>query len=124
MKFEALTVQAQDETALQADYQSGREIGVVRLGETHLFFRKLRKIYYISYGEIRRCFRRVLLVPARMCCGKGDLPVESLVIFSDEGELAQIQLPGTRAAKELMEELKKRIPNCEFSRPDAQKTKE
>lgn len=120
MKFYPLTVE-KDTGGLAADYKSAREIGVVRLGEEHLYFRRARKVYYIPYSEIRRAFRRVMLVPAKMCCGKGELHVESLVVCSEEKELAQIQLPGTRAARGLMEELKKRIPDADFTAKPAEK---
>ena len=39
-------------------------------------------------------------------------------IEGEEGELAQIQLPGTRAAKAAMEELKARVPQASFSAPE------
>ncbi|MCI8549852.1 MAG: hypothetical protein HFI68_04535 [Lachnospiraceae bacterium] len=122
MKYYPLTGEEQEIDKLTADYKSAKEIGVVRLGAEHLYFRKSRKIYYAAYSDIRRAFRRVLLVPAKLCCGKGDLHVESLVICSDTEELAQIQLPGTRAAKGLIEELKKRLPEAEFTaRPAGEK---
>lgn len=114
MKFYAMTEQTTDQTELVSEYKGAREIGVLRLGENILFFRKMRKVYYIPYSVITRCFRRVLLVPAKMCCGKGDLPVEYLVVCTEQGELAQIQLPGTRAAKIMMEDLKTRIPHASF----------
>lgn len=123
VKFYEITTLTQSQEELLSEYKSAREIGVVRLGETYLFFRKGRRAYYIPYADIRRCFRRVMLVPAKMCCGKGDLPVEHLVIYGDAGELAQVQLPGTRAAKGLIEELKIRIPHAEFTCPPA-KTEE
>jgi hypothetical protein len=102
---------------LESEYTAAREIGKIRLGEQRLYFRSGRKVYYIPYANVRRCFRRVMLVPAKLCCGKGDLEVENLVLCGDSGELAQIQLPGTRAAKILMEELKILIPEAEFGRP-------
>ena len=103
---------------IEAEYEQSRRIGAVSLGESVLFFRARRKTYYIPYSEVTRCFRRVMLVPARLCCGRGDLSVESIVICGAEGcELAQIELPGERAAKALLEELKERIPNAEFGKP-------
>jgi hypothetical protein len=119
MKFYPLEEnQPQTETKqLESEYTAAREIGKIRLGEQRLYFRSGRKIYYIPYTNVRRCFRRVMLVPAKLCCGKGDLEVENLVLCGDSGELAQIQLPGTRAAKILMEELKALIPEAEFGRP-------
>lgn len=121
MKFYEMTTLVQNQDELLSEYKSAREIGVIRLGEHYLYFRKSRKVYYIPYSDIRRCFRRVMLVPAKLCCGKGDFPVENLVIYGDDGELAQIQLPGTRAAKGVIEELKLKVPEADFTCPPAGK---
>lgn len=117
MKFFPLVTEVDDAPSLTSEYNAAREIGKLRLGELRLFFRDRRKVYYIPYKDVRRCFRRVQLVPARMCCGKGDFEIENLVICGERGELCQIQLPGTRAAKILMEELERLIPEAEFGRP-------
>ena len=118
MTFYPLTDERCNDAALQNEYKTGREIGVIRLGESVLFFRVKLKTYYVPYAGITRVFRRVQLVPARMCCGRGNLSVENLVICGkDEAEIAQIQLPGDRAAKALIEELKIRIPDIPFICP-------
>lgn len=117
MKFYPLTVEAENQNALAAEYKAAREIGKVRLGELHLFCRAGLKTYFIPYRDVRRCFRRVQLVAAKMCCGRGDLEVENLVVCGEEGELIQVQLPGTKAAKILMTELRDRIPEAEFGKP-------
>lgn len=114
-KFNPLKTAADASVDLKAEYETGREIGVVRLGESRLFFRKGRKIYYIAYPEISRCFRRVMLVTSKLCCGRGDLQVENLVICDDTQELAMVQLPGTRAAEMLLEELKQLAPHAAFT---------
>lgn len=122
MKFYPLTDTQAPEQDLQSEYGAAREIGKLRLGELRLYFRKARRVYYIPYTDVRRCFRRVMLVPAKLCCGRGDLEVENLVVCGDAGELAQIQLPGTRAAKLLMAELERLIPEAEFGRPKGDST--
>ncbi|MCD7955789.1 MAG: hypothetical protein LUG93_08580 [Lachnospiraceae bacterium] len=114
MHFYSLTGSVRDEKALAADYRPAREIGVIRLGEEVLYFRKQRKIFYVPYDEIRQCFRQVMLVPARLCCGQGNLSVENFVICTDAGELAQIQIPGERAGKALLEEIRVRAPKAEI----------
>ena len=107
-----------DEKQLDSEYKTAREIGKVKLGELRLFFRAGLKTYYIPYHSIHRMFRRVLAVPAKLCCGKGDFEIEHLVVCgADDRELAQIQLPGKKAAQILMEELKQRVPEAEFGRP-------
>ena len=105
---------------LAEEYRQARAIGVVRAGAAHLFFRARTKVYAVPFTEIRHCYRRVMLVPAGLCCGKGELQVEHLVIEGDSGELAQVQLPGTRAAKTLLEELKARMPDCQFGKEPAE----
>ncbi len=118
MKFHPLAAEADNQGSLSSEYKAAREIGKVRMGELHLFLRSGRKVYYVPYRDVRRCFRRVQLIPAKMCCGRGNLEVENLVVCGDAGELIQVQLPGTKAAKILMEELRNRIPEAEFRKPD------
>ena len=117
MKIYSIQQEPTKDPELLAEYEKAREIGVVRVGERTLFFKVRLRIYYIPYADVTRCFRRVFLVPAKMCCGKGNLEMENLVVCGEAGELAQIQLPGTRAAKELMKELKARMPHADFSSP-------
>lgn len=105
MKFFSLTATEENPEDLQAEYKDAQEIGKLRLGLRRLYFRSARKIFYIPYTEIHRYFRRVMLVPAKLCCGRGDLAIEHLVICDAERELAQIQLPGSHAAKVLMERM-------------------
>lgn len=104
-------------TDLTEEYKTARAIGSLRIGDKNLFCRLRLKVYYVPYELIRRCYRRVLLVPATVCCGKGELHVENLVICTQEGEIAQVPLPGTREAKEVMRELKIRIRDCIFTAP-------
>ncbi len=118
MKFYSLTTATTDRSSLETEYRNAREIGIIKLGESCLFFRKRLRIYYISYREITRCFRRVMTVSAKFYSGKGTFAIENLVLFSGETEVAQIQLPGTQAAKSLLEELKQLVPDAQFMRPD------
>ncbi|MGM9619628.1 MAG: hypothetical protein ACI3W8_07350 [Oscillospiraceae bacterium] len=117
MKFYSLTNDVCDGALLEPDYQNAREIGKLRLGEAGLYIRSGLKTYHVPYSRIRRCFRRVVMVPAKLCCGRGDVSVENLVLCDESKELATITLPGTRAAKAVMEELRERIPDAEFSCP-------
>lgn len=119
MKYYAVTMEAED-AVLDAEFKNGREIGPVTLGETCLFFKVKRKVSYVPYADITRAFRRVQLVGMKMCCGKGDLEVENLVICgAEDKELAMIQLPGARAGVIMLEELEKRVPGIQIGKPSA-----
>lgn len=117
MKFYSLTSTEENTENLQAEYKTAQEIGKLRLGTKRLYFRSARKIFYIPYNEIHRYFRRVMLVPAKLCCGKGDFAIEHLVICDADNELAQIQLPGSHAAKVLMERLSSLAPDAIVGMP-------
>lgn len=121
MKFHTVAGGVLNDPALTAEYRGARAIGVVRVGGAHLFFREGMRLYAVPHGDIRRCYRRVMRVPMKMCCGSGSLDVESLVIEGDSGELAQIQLPGTRAAVALMDLLKETLPHAQFTPPAREK---
>ena len=116
MKFYPLTVTAAD-GELSAQYAAGRGIGAVTLGDGYLFFKDKRKVYYIPYTGISRAFRRVQMVQTKMCCGKGNLEVENLVLWGEnDREIAQLQLPGARAGKILLEELAQRAPHIQIGK--------
>lgn len=120
MKFHPLEGLEAEKSAVQADYAAGREIGTARLGALYFHFRLRGHVYYIPYGALTRCFRRVELVQARMCCGKGNFEIENIVICGkDEQEIAQIQLPGAKAGKILLEEIAKRAPACAIGKKTA-----
>lgn len=100
---------------LRKEYKTAKVTGVVRLGQDIFFFRQGLKVYYITYEEIMKCFRRVMVISAG--AEKGNMKLETLVIADDERELAQIQLPGADAAKILLEELKVKMPHADFNCP-------
>ena len=117
MKYLPLTGTEGDRTELEAEYRTGKSCGVIRLGEQHLFFKKLLSVYYIPYGDITRYFRRVEAVPAKIGCCSGEMQVENVVICGGDRELAQIQLPGKKAALFLMEELARLAPEASVGCP-------
>lgn len=117
MKFSPLKSAAAEPGLLAAEYRSARRIDVFRLGERHLFFRKQMKVYYISFAEIDRFFRRVLMVPMRVSCCGGEMSVEHLVLCSGGEELAVILLRDPRMAQPVMDALRECAPHAECIKP-------
>lgn len=119
MKFCPLKTAADDAAGLAAEYRSAKKTDVFRLGERHVFFRKKMSAYYVSYGEIDRIFRRVLMVPMRVSCCGGEMAVEHIVLCSSGAELAVVMLSDPRTAPSVMEALKERLPHAECGKPPA-----
>ena len=118
MKFIKLTDNTKTDSAeLTQEYKNSHSYGVVVIGRDELFVKKGLKIYYISYKDADRIFRRVRRVNAMMCCENGELEIEYLVVSADGQELIEVQLPGQKAARMLMEELKSSVEGVEFSAP-------
>ena len=120
MKFINLTDGTKtDSPKLSEEYRAGHGYGVVVIGSDNLFVKKGLKVYYISYKDADRIFRRVRSVNAMMCCERGELEIEYLVISADGKELIEVQLPGKKAARLMMEELKGSELEVELSAPAA-----
>ena len=126
MKFHPAGAPLEDSALIKREYETARQIGTVRTGETLLFFRAGLKTYYIPYDAVRQCFRRVYQVPVKMCCGRGEIEYEHLVLCAAPTgedspevpvEIADIPLPGTKAAQELIRLLKERMPEADFRSP-------
>lgn len=116
MIFCPLTETVRERKSLRREYRAAKATGVIRPGETCFFFRRGIKIYYVGYSEIMKCFRRVMLISAGG--DNGNMKLETLVIADKEKELAQVQVPGTDAAKLLLDELKVKMPHADFSCPN------
>ena len=106
---------------LEDEWKAGRKIGVLRFGTEHLFFRSGIRSFVLPYDRLAGCFRRVVLVPAKMCCGRGDFEIEHLILRAGDAgalrEIADIELPGKKAAQEAMRILKEMAPDADFSVP-------
>ena len=118
MRFKELgTGSVNKDSTLTEEYKNAHSYGVTTVGDGHLFVKKGLSVYYIAYGDAERIFRRIRRVNAQMCCDNGELEFEYLVIMADGKELIEVQLPGKKAAKMLMEELKEKRPEVNFRAP-------
>lgn len=117
MKLYTVNGQVMPDGAAAEEYRAARAIGNVRVGAEHLFFRAGLRAYAVAWSEVARCYRRVMRVPMKMCCGSGNLDVESLVVEGEAGELATIQLPGTRAARALIDRIREIAPGVDTAAP-------
>lgn len=100
------------------DYKNSTRYAKLSLGKSFLFIKNFFSVYYINYNEIDNYFRRVALIPTVGFKGKKQLPVEYLVIRNNGNEIAQIQLPGKKAAVEICEKMQNLAPNSHFGKND------
>ncbi|MCQ2576630.1 MAG: hypothetical protein MJ162_07780 [Treponema sp.] len=103
---------------LSNEYKLSKKIGIIHLGSQHFFFKKFLKVFYIPYTEITRAYRRVYVINAPTKQNGGKINIETLVICSADRELADISIPGRKAADELMDILKEKCPAADFTRPE------
>ena len=85
--------------------------------DSFLFIKKGIKTYYIAYSEAERIFRRVRSLHANICCGDGDIEVESLVVMRNGIEIMEVNLPDKKAARMLMTELAQTAPDLDTAAP-------
>ena len=76
--------------------------------------RRACSTYYVPLAAIRRVFRRVEIVNARMGCCNNGLPMESVVLCGEaERELVQIRMQTERMSKALLAAIEKACPQAE-----------
>ena len=112
-----LTDKKAEDQVLNNCYTDGHKIGNVCISPGYLFFKKGFKTYYIAYDDATAIYRRHVSVEANLCCEQGAIIQEYLMIRTKGQKEAQIQLPDTRAARMLMEELKALHPDYDFDAP-------
>ena len=108
MNFKGLLGKEEQSDVLKADYESATKVGVIGLGNSHLFFRKLFKTYYVSYSDLSAAYRRVYMMK-----GKSSLAAEFLVLISEGREIANIGVPGSKNAREILDTIKEKAPHIE-----------
>lgn len=117
MKFLSINENENKESSkLEIEYKEAHEIGRVRLGTETLFVKKGFKIYYISFSEIYRAFRRIKAVPAKICCAGGEIRLEYVVLCSNKDELCEIDLPDERSATAIIDELSQKAPKIKIGK--------
>lgn len=98
MGFKALGSQISSDT-LKNEIKTGEKTGLIVLGETCFFFKAGFSKYYIPYSEIKRCYKRIKVLPVRnRKTDEKSLQIEYVVLMDFEKEIAEIQLPGNNAA--------------------------
>lgn len=102
---------------LSGELREGHTIGPVTVSKNNLFIKKGLRRYYIAYAEAERIFRRVRRLHANICCGDGDIEVEYLVIGIDGREVMEVTLPGKKAARMLMDEIRQTAPDLDTAAP-------
>ena len=120
MSYYSLTsgkINKEQGSALSAEFSDGHTIGPVTVSQNNLFIKKGLRRYFIAYSEADRIFRRVRRLHANICCGDGDIEVEYLVISVNGNEIMEITLPGKKAARMLMDEIRQTAPDLDTAAP-------
>lgn len=117
MKFECYTSTKMEQAVCKEDFASADGMNNVFFGDKAVYLKKLTKILYIPYADMDRIFRRVMQVPVKMCCGRGDLEIQYLVIMKEDKQIIELQVPSKTGAVILFDEVKKRAPQLQFTRP-------
>lgn len=117
MKFLPVSYDSEivSDDVLKTEFKAAHQIGKVALGDNYFFYREKFKIRYIAYSNIYRIFRRVQLVNMKMCCSRGQLQIQNIVLCSKKNvELAMVDLPDEKSALALIEEMQQKIPEVKI----------
>ncbi len=103
---------------LAAAYKTAPAFCKVRVGQEGLFWRSGLHRHYIPYAGLRRIYRRIEAVHARLCCGGHNFDMEYLVLDLPEGGELVIHIGDDvqKQAKALLEHLKQVHPEIPYGK--------
>ena len=104
--------------ALDAQFAGARKFGKVRLGTDAIFWRSGLKLYTIPFNRVRRIFRRISSVAAKICCGRQNFDIEWIVLILADGTEVEIHIgdDAKREAEGLLDALKQTHPELEYGK--------
>lgn len=104
--------------AADQSYDEANTYGKVKLGGDWIFWKEGLRQCALQLTGVQRAYRRVEEVPAKLCCGRTNFDVQSLVlVLSDGNELSLKIGEGTqREAEALFAALKQAHPELEYGK--------
>lgn len=104
---------------LDIQFTQAQDYGLVKPGETVIFWRAGLHWHVISLSQVQRIFRRVEPVYGKLCCGGHSFIIERLVlILTDSTELElYIGDDMEKKAAALLDVLKSAHPEIQFGKP-------
>ena len=103
---------------IMLEYESAEEIGRVRIGKEHFFYRDLGKRYYVPFSYIHRSFTRISE------CAPDDSPAYyyyRLVLVHDEKEFANLIFNDEKDVDRIHTILQERHPEIQYGYIKAEK---
>ncbi len=113
MKFKTLvkTGQTADNDAiLKTEFQTAKQVGEGRIGETHLFYRYFLRVKYIAYTEIQKAFLRVESGE----CGEFLLQEFYLILVTKEAEECRLRFERKENIQTILDYLTAQNPDIEI----------
>ena len=112
------TYKKQQNELLDQEFQNADQYGKVKQADQVIFWKKGFRWSCVEISEIKRAFRRIEAVDAKMCCGNVNFDIQKLVlILKDDTELELLIGEGTlREAENLFEKLKARNTDIQFGK--------
>ncbi len=68
------------------DFGSSAAYGKIRLGQTHIFWKKGLRWYTVSLDQVSRAYRQVEFVYGKLCCGGSSFDIQRLALVLQNGE--------------------------------------
>lgn len=105
--------------ALDQEFAGGESYGLVKPGQTAVFWRAGLRWHVVSLSQVQRIFRRVEPVYGKLCCGGHSFIIERLVLVLKDGTELELYIGDDmpKKAEALLEFLKAGHPELLFGKP-------
>lgn len=104
---------------LDAEFEAAEAYGLVKPGETAVFWRAGLRWHVIALEQVQRIFRRVEPVYGKLCCGGRSFIIERLVLILKDSTELELYIGDDmeKKAAALLETLQNAHPEILFGKP-------
>lgn len=107
------------DAALDEAFASGTLYGKIKLSTDHIFWKVALRWFCLPLGRVRRVYRRVEEVNAKMCCGRANFDIQKLMLQLEDETLLELHIGENErdVAGRLFQALKEAHPELQFGKP-------
>ena len=80
------------DAALDAEYRASEPFGSIRLGDRHIFCRKVLKTQLVDISTVTRAYRRIEEAKGRTGCCSNDFSSHFLMLETASGETLKLKI--------------------------------
>lgn len=106
--------------ALDIEFAGAVPYGKIKLSKNVIFWKVTLRWFGVPFTDIRRVYRRVEEVNAKMCCGRASFDIQKLMLVLKDGSTLELLIGDNDRyqAQNLFQAIKEAHPDLQYGKPE------